>query len=432
VPSEIDPLHDLLQRSLPVRLPRCKLELASGGRASPVWLDEEGELFVAIGLITFDPTDGETLYDYKEQEVCFGSFAEHPLERWQAFFAGTIRALPQILAQLGGEPEMLMPYELFENREVLEQPTLVSSDDFARALGDPVQLAAWSLARVDACWREQLEPCGLQDQVEAVRALVRPALRLQLERDEQEDDEPRSTGESRFGGCPDLPPSQAWPEADGTPLVFVAQFDLAELARHPQASELPDHGLLSFFYDPMSLGNWLSHSVCVLHLTDMGDLVRRPVPESVERLTPHTIELVAERQFPAIESYFFYESLLPEPKRPIDFQALANFVFSMSEADHERPIHQLLGCAASIQGDPYLDVEISTREQGWDGWQEGSPEAQQLRERALRWRLLLQIDAMQDDELLLNQDGGFFYFFIPADALAACDWSRVRGTLQCH
>jgi hypothetical protein len=437
VPSEIDPLRDLLQRSLPLRLPGCRLALASEGRDSPVWVDEDGYLFVAITLTSFDPADGEEVSGYKEQELCFGTFAEHSPERWQAFFAGTMRALPSIFEQLGCEPEALMPHELFENREVLEQPAWASSDDFAKALSDPEQLAAWNLARLDAQWREQLEPCGLQDQGEAVRALVRPALRLLLERDEDEEDEqdeqePRPTGDSRLGGCPDLPPTQSWPEVDGTPLVFVAQLDLAALARHPGASELPDHGLLSFFYDPMSLGNCLSHSVCVLHLTDMQALVRRPVPESVPRLRPHWIELAAERQVPGIESYYFYESLVPEPQRPIDFQALANLVFQISEADHERPIHQLLGCAAAIQGDPYLDVEISTREQGWDDWQDGSPQAQQLRARALHWRLLLQIDAVQDDELLLNQDGGFFYFWIPDDALAARDWSRARGALQCH
>ena len=67
-----------------------------------------------------------------------------------------------------------------------------------------------------------------------------------------------------------------------------------------------------------------------------------------------------------------------------------------------------------------------------DDWRDGTPEAHAIRTRALQWRLLLQIDAYQDGELLLNQDGGFFYFWIPADALATHDWTRVRGSLQCH
>lgn len=47
-------------------------------------------------------------------------------------------------------------------------------------------------------------------------------------------------------------------------------------------------------------------------------------------------------------------------------------------------------------------------------------------------QLLLQIDAQEANELLLNQDGGFFFFFIPADALAKHDWTRAWGVLQCH
>jgi uncharacterized protein YwqG len=137
-------------------------------------------------------------------------------------------------------------------------------------------------------------------------------------------------GRSRLGGDPDLPPTLAWPQIQGEPLVFVAQLDLAELARYEAATELPRAGLLSFFYAPIPPDGYeLEHPVAVLHLRDRDE-------------------------------------------------ALA------------------------------------------------------LREQALRWRLLLQIDAYQDDELLLNQDGGFFYFWIPGDALAVHDWSRVQGSLQCH
>ncbi|MCY1006916.1 DUF1963 domain-containing protein [Nannocystis pusilla] len=117
----------------------------------------------------------------------------------------------------------------------------------------------------------------------------------------------------------------------------------------------------------------------------------------------------------------------------VPFNPLEYFIAESGELDdHERPYHRLLGHPASIQGDPYLDVEIDTRPQGWDGWDDGSPEALAIRRRALRWRLLLQIDATERDELLLNQDGGFFYFWIPADALAVHDWSQARGALQCH
>jgi hypothetical protein len=100
---------------------------------------------------------------------------------------------------------------------VLADPSLVSADDFAAALGDPVRLAALHDAMVDGEWREMLAPCGLAGHVKAVRALLRPALRLELERDWSEDEETDDglvVGESRVGGCPDLPPELPWPEVD--------------------------------------------------------------------------------------------------------------------------------------------------------------------------------------------------------------------------
>lgn len=49
---------------------------------------------------------------------------------------------------------------------------------------------------------------------------------------------------------------------------------------------------------------------------------------------------------------------------------------------------------------------------------------------ACRWRLLLQLSADRDDELLFNQDGGFVYFLIPADDLPAGRWDRVQCVTQ--
>nr|WP_276604885.1 DUF1963 domain-containing protein [Nannocystis sp. RBIL2] len=301
--------------------------------------------------------------------------------------------------------------------------------------------------------------------------MARPSIRLHLSRseeldeDEDEDDDADvdeddgdeddgddaevtdDPGQTRLGGAPDLPPDLPWPEVDGVKLTFVAQFDLAELAGRAAARELPAHGLLSFFYAPIPPDGVRGHPVRVLHFTDLDALACRPVPPGVERLSAYDIDVADERLYPCVDSYFFYESLLPEARvlevhrqrqqgkggELIPFNPLECFIADSGELDdYERPYHRLLGHPASIQGDPYLDVEIDTRPQGWDGWDDGSPEALAIRRRSLRWRLLLQIDAQQDGELLLNQDGGFFYFWIPADALAVHDWSQARGALQCH
>ncbi|MFZ6183501.1 DUF1963 domain-containing protein [Nannocystis pusilla] len=478
-----DRLLELFRRHLPLREGSVELAFASGYDA-PVWRNEAGYPVVALRLTTFEPVDGVIPLDVREQEVFIGDDREHAPERWLAYVEGHLRAMPAILAHFG-EPDAMLPCDLFGYGAVLADEALQRADDFAAALRDPVRLAVMDEAAREAEWRERLEPLGLADHVDEVRAMARASIRLHLSRsdelDEDDDDDAEvddgegddeegddgddagadkdddddgddagathEPGQTRLGGAPDLPRDLPWPEVDGVLLTFVAQFDLAELAGRPAARELPAHGLLSFFYAPIPPDGVRGHPVRVLHFTDLDALARRPVPPGVERLSAYDIDVADERLYPCVDSYFFYESLLPEARvlavhrqrqrgeggELVPFNPLAYFIAESGELDdHERPYHRLLGHPASIQGDPYLDVEIDTRPQGWDGWDDGSPEALAIRRRALRWRLLLQIDATERDELLLNQDGGFFYFWIPADALAVHDWSQARGALQCH
>lgn len=448
--SELEVLRERLSSVFSGRQPLCRLALAEQGRPTPVWVSENGGLIVALLFITFEP-DGESIRDVKEQELYLGEFAQHPAERWLAYFEGTLRSLSVIVESLGGDPDVLIPVDVFTHGRVLADPALVSADDFAAVLGDPARLAAINHEIFAEEWQETLTACGLADHARAVRALLRPSLRLTLDRDWSEDedtnaDETRVVGESRVGGIPDLPASIPWPEAHGRPLMFVAQFDLAKISRYPAARELPRRGLLSFFYDPHGEDD-MSHAVRVLHLGETAGLAPRKPPPGVERLAFHVVRFKRERELPGVASEYFFHALLPAEQvqpwyerlaagdganPPIDEDALGRLVHEMSERDDERPMHQLLGHPDSIQGDPYLDVEMTTNPGGWDGWRDGTPESRRLRDRALRWRLLLQVDATQDDELLLNQDGGYFYFWIPDDALAAHDWSRARGALQCH
>src|SRR5690349_7805203 len=81
--------------------------------------------------------------------------------------------------------------------------------------------AALSLASFD----EAVRKAGFEEQLAALRAARRSSIRL------------RTTapgivapGRSKIGGRPDLPAGLAWPEPQGKPLPFFAQFALAELA----------------------------------------------------------------------------------------------------------------------------------------------------------------------------------------------------------
>lgn len=444
----VDVLADLLRHRLPVAVPGGEVSLTNAD--APLWVDGEGWLFVALRMVTIE--EG-TIVDLREQETALGRFADHSSARWLSYLEGTLRAAAAIVASRGGL-DGLLPCDLFAYFQVLDDPSLHDADTFAAKLGDVEQLDRWNAALEVAEWNELLGPCGLTDRLAEVKALLRPSLRLRLIADEEPDelDETEAPNDldelgcTRFGGDPDLPPTQPWPTVAGMPLTFVAQLDLAELANYPEARELPSEGLLSYFYAPIPPENeGLTYPVAILHLRELDTLERRPTPEGCERLRTHAIELEGERQFPALESAFHFEVLRPEAEvrafyeslargraeaPPIDHSALDQLITLRSECDFDRPTHRLLGHPSAIQGDPYLDVQMSRS--GWDGWREGTDDALSHRRLALGWRLLLQIDAYQDDELLLNQDGGFFYFWIPADALAVHDWSRARGCLQCH
>lgn len=183
--ADLDPLLGLLRHLLPRELPGGELSLADID--PPLHVNEAGALLVVLRTVTRE--DG-MIVDLREQAVALGRFDAHPLARWQAYLEGTLRAAPAIVTALGGLAAIL-PGDLFAYAQVLDDAALASADDFLRKLTDPEQLAAWKI------------------------------------------------GSTRFGGDPDLPPMLAWPEVEGVPLVFVAQLDLAEIADHEAAAELP-------------------------------------------------------------------------------------------------------------------------------------------------------------------------------------------------
>lgn len=63
-------------------------------------------------------------------------------------------------------------------------------------------------------------------------------------------------GTSKFGGSPDLPEQESWPEFNGNLHTFIGQINLAEITATQLSKTLPAEGLLSFFVfdDPIETG----------------------------------------------------------------------------------------------------------------------------------------------------------------------------------
>ncbi|HJL47206.1 MAG TPA: DUF1963 domain-containing protein, partial [Polyangiaceae bacterium LLY-WYZ-15_(1-7)] len=151
----------------------------------------------------------------------------------------------------------------------------------------------------------------------------RPALELLI--GDAIDDAP--IGASRLWGDPDLPPGTAWPTLadcrrwepdiplpEDSPCQFVAQLDLAALARSPAARALPAEGLLSLFaHHDWQTG---SSSACLRYFESTEGLERVPHAETHPdnaRRPPHVASLVEALTIPEGHAGPFVERMGIEP-----------------------------------------------------------------------------------------------------------------------
>jgi 8-hydroxy-5-deazaflavin:NADPH oxidoreductase len=90
-----------------------------------------------------------------------------------------------------------------------------------------------------AKFTEAIRSSELAEHEQYLLSILRPVLRL------YRTEGPPRTGQSKFGGCPDLPLQYDWPAHTGGPYEFVAQLNFAEL----QGGELglPREGVLFLF-----------------------------------------------------------------------------------------------------------------------------------------------------------------------------------------
>lgn len=350
--------------------------------------------------------------------------------------------------------------------EALDDLSLQTPDQFAAALADPRRRDAWFDQRLRADVLPWLERIGIADRLDEFLALPRPvvfledATRAEPRDDEYADDEyadpaPHDpdapappVGGTRLGGEPDLPPDLPWPSVDGVPLTFAAQLDLAELRPLRAARELPPEGLLSFFYEPLADVRddvHVDHRSRVLHFPALADLRRRPTPPDGDPRPEYTVTPVGGEIMPPLDSPF-YEALLPEDRVAAFHRRLRDGVTPIADpladlpallgehpewlAGQDDPKHRVLGHCVTFQGDVYLEAEAAAARLPWQLPGPDTDAGIALSRRARRWRLLLQLSADGDGELLFNQDSGYVYFMIPEDDLAARRWDRVQVVTQ--
>jgi uncharacterized protein YwqG len=296
--------------------------------------------------------------------------------------------------------------------------------------------------------RQSLRAARLERLADEAERLTQPAIVIKAQ---AADDDDLPIGASKFGGRPDLSPDMRWPEHDGRPLGFLAQFNLAEVAPYDVDGLLPRTGLLSFFYDftaalwgtspedrggwqviyleqdPAALvwGEWPTALAPLYQLPTQRAIFAREVSLTREPGWTSSITLDSDEHTRFIDAYF---SLQPSEHQLLGYPLLIHSgamplvceLATSNELSHLFP----LACSYDAQNEPHEAEDETT--------------TLLLAQAHERWRLLFQLGDISGlpapkngSEWYLREvceiwnRGGLMYFWIENGRLAQRDFSHV-------
>ncbi len=281
--------------------------------------------------------------------------------------------------------------------------------------------------------------------IEFLKRIQKQEIRVSYKENE---DELLDITESKIDGCPALPPDFVWPRYKGEafdgvdkerPLSFMAQINLKDVSVYDEEGILPKSGILSFFYELMTM-NWgfsPEDLGCakVYYFPEDAKLCRTALPKDLEEdaIVP--------------ECSIRYEKHISLPEYE-DYKKINNeFVLKWDEyeavccelgyeRDHWGERTKILGYPDVIQNSMEEECESLLR-----GYRCGCPEDYQkisadekadIKEKSHDWMLLFQMGTIEtaDSEIMFG-DCGHIYFWIKKQDLQALNFDRAWLILQC-
>ncbi len=254
-------------------------------------------------------------------------------------------------------------------------------------------------------------------------------------------------GGTRFGGKPDVPKDFVWPRYEGhsvpkekakdRPLSFLVQLNCEELAGCDTEHLLPDHGVLSFFYEMVSQrwGYDPKDKGCakVYWFPDVSALSEVDFPADLEedfRYPIKEIKMKNHKSYPAPEDF---PLLNYDPVKRDIYEDMLEKEGDKVEEDRT----QLLGWPTVIQGSMFAECELASKGyylgNGWDHVPEDVKE-KALTKASEDWQLLLQLSSLDEgeEEVLMFGDCGKIYFFIKKEDLKKRNFDSIWLVLQCY
>lgn len=253
---------------------------------------------------------------------------------------------------------------------------------------------------------------------------------------------------SKIGGKPAVPHDFVWPRYLGEsydsitkerPLSFMAQINLEDVAGCDTEKLLPATGILSFFYEQMSMPWGFAPedrgAAKVYYFPKMEKLISMDVPEDMD----------GEAVIPELALTFEKHISIPDfedfPDEATDMEIeWEDYDECRAECgyicDEWGEVTKLLGYPDTIQSSMEDECEALSR-----GYRRGCPEdyeaipedvLEEIEEKSKDWILLFQMGTVECDDLeYMFGDCGHIYFWIRKQDLKKKDFDKIWLILQC-
>ena len=278
---------------------------------------------------------------------------------------------------------------------------------------------------MDARFLTLLRRRGLPNIADELAALVRPSIWIRTGAGSASLSP--AIGASRIGGTPDFP-AMEWPRRNDAPMVFLAQFNLVEVAPHDSEGLLPHAGMLYFFLDEDELfaGSGESSCLALFHSASSDRLTRLelPVPDP-----PQSVYALCSLHFgqqATLPTWLYYMNLYYDGIQDFNTSEHVQLLPALRDArSQEREVFKRI--LSAFQDEE--TVTCHTRLLGYPD--EIQADLSSGPDQAPCWRLLFQLDSV-DDAGMGWGDCGLLYFLIRESDLLARDFTRVCLTMQCY
>jgi uncharacterized protein YwqG len=264
--------------------------------------------------------------------------------------------------------------------------------------------------------------------------MIRPTVGI---RTKSSDDKNLKVGTSKIGGKPDLPKDFEWPKADGKPMLFCAQYNLAELTKFDKENRLPKKGFFYVFLSPDR--DWKEfngvNQPYKFIFSETENIIRTEFPNDLEENQTFKTALVEYFEFytlPDDENYKLFEL---EKKYNNDlyflfYQPTEEYIAEELYQDSDN-LHQILGYDRSIQSS--VVYEFASKELGLylAKSSEHKKRWNDILELSKTFELLLQLDCDDSNTDLSKYGGsGTYYFGLSRTDLENINFNDIKISFQ--